>query len=74
MKEKFDALSKVAKLVITIASWLLTVLGFVGCGLVKEYASDMMWLNILLTCVGMFFSIVAVCATIYLLIYKEENK
>ena len=64
MTEKFLGLSKAVRWLIVLLTWLLTVAGFVGCLIIKEYALDLYWLEIILTCVGLFFCIVAICITI----------
>ena len=63
MQEKFLSLSNGARAAIVVLTWVLTVLGFVGCLILKEYA-EIAWLEIILTCIGMFFGIVAICLTI----------
>ena len=75
MSEKFLNLPRVIQSLIVALVWFLTIAGFVGCLLVKEYAAnDMYWLEILLTCVGMFFSVVGICLTIvYLTLKKDEQ-
>ena len=63
MQEKFLHLSKGVRFLIVCLLWLVTVVAFVGCLIIKHYVS-IYWLEILLTCIGMFFSIVAICITI----------
>lgn len=63
MQEKFLNLSKGVRFIIVALLWLVTVLGFVGCLIVKNYFS-IYWLEILLTCIGLFFCVVAICVTI----------
>ena len=63
MQEKFLNLSKSVRFIIVVLLWVATVVGFVGCVLVKNYYS-IYWLEILLTCVGLLFSVVAICVTI----------
>lgn len=70
MNEKFKNLSKPMKTILVVISWLITIVGFAGCLLVKHYNS-IMWLELLLTCLGMFFCIVAICVTIATII-KEQ--
>lgn len=72
MQEKFYSLSKGARAAIVILVWLLTVISLVGCLMAKEYA-ELPWLEILLTCVGMFFGVVAICLTIVNLSGKAKE-
>lgn len=72
MQEKFFNLSKGLRLVIVALTWLLTVVGFVGCLLIKQYA-ELPWLEILLTLVGMLFCVVAICLTIVQLTHNEKE-
>ena len=79
MQEKFLSLSKGLRWVIVLLSWLLTIAGFVGCLMVKQYA-ELPWLEIILTMFGMLLSVVAICITIIHLTSnqtedseKEEN-
>ena len=72
MQEKFFNLSKGLRLVIVALTWLLTVVGFVGCLLIKQYA-ELPWLEIILTLVGMLFCVVAICLTIVQLTNGEHK-
>ena len=72
MQEKFLSLSNGARAAIVVLTWVLTVLGFVGCLILKEYA-EIAWLEIILTCIGMFFGIVAICLTIVNFTSKEKE-
>ena len=72
MQEKFFNLSKGLRLVIVALTWLLTIVGFVGCLLIKQYA-ELPWLEILLTLVGMLFCVVAICLTIVQLTNGEHK-
>lgn len=72
MQEKFMNLSKPMQWLVVIVAWLITIVGFAGCLVVKHYNS-IMWLELLLTCLGMFFCIVAICLTIVLIVGKEEK-
>lgn len=72
MQEKFLSLSNGARAAIVVLTWVLTVLGFVGCLILKEYV-EIAWLEIILTCIGMFFGIVAICLTIVNLTGKEKE-
>ena len=72
MQEKFFNLSKGLRLVIVALTWLLTIVGFVGCLLIKQYA-ELPWLEILLTLVGMLFCVVAICLTIVQLTHNEKE-
>ena len=72
MQEKFFNLSKGLRWVIVVATWLLTVVGFVGCLMVKQYA-ELPWLEIILTLVGMLFCVVAICLTIVQLTHNEKE-
>ena len=72
MQEKFMNLSKPMQWLVVIVAWLITIVGFAGCLVVKHYNS-IMWLELLLTCLGMFFCIVAICLTIILIVGKEEK-
>lgn len=60
MQEKFLNLSKGIRFLIVVLLWLITIVAFVGCLLIKHYYS-IYWLEILLTCVGMLF-----CSSCYL--------
>ncbi len=73
MHEKFLNLPKGMRLLVLFAVYLITIGGFGGCLLVRYYAS-IMWLEIVLTCVGMFFSVVAICLTIYHIFSKDVKK
>ena len=70
MQEKFLNLSNGVRWLIVAATWLLTVVGFVGCLLVKQYA-ELPWLEIILTLVGMLFCVVAICISIIQLTSKD---
>ena len=72
MQEKFFNLSKGLRLVIVALTWLLTIVGFVGCLLIKQYA-ELPWLEILLTLVGMLFCVIAICLTIVQLTHNENE-
>lgn len=72
MQEKFFNLSKGLRLVIVALTWLLTIVGFVGCLLIKQYA-ELPWLEILLTLVGMLFCVIAICLTIVQLTHNEKE-
>ena len=72
MQEKFFNLSKGLRLVIVALSWLLTVVGFVGCLFIKQYA-ELPWLEILLKLVGMLFCVIAICLTIVQLTNNEKE-
>ena len=72
MQEKFLSLSNGARAAIVVLTWVLTVLGFVGCLILKEYA-EIAWLEIILTCIGMFFGVVAICLTIVNFTGKEKE-
>jgi F0F1-type ATP synthase assembly protein I len=72
MQEKFFNLSKGLRWVIVVATWLLTVVGFVGCLMVKQY-TELPWLEIILTLVGMLFCVVAICLTIVQLTNGEHK-
>ena len=72
MQEKFFKLSKGLRWVVVALTWLLTVVGFVGCLLIKQYA-ELPWLEILLTLVGMLFCVVAICLTIVQLTHNEKE-
>ena len=75
MSEKFLKLPKVVQTLIVLLSWVLTVISFVGCLIVKEYSmADLYWAEILLTCVGLLFSVVAVCFTILYLTFKKDEQ
>ena len=72
MQEKFFNLSKGLRWVIVVVAWLLTIVGFVGCLMIKQYA-ELPWLEIILTLVGMLFCVVAICITIMQLTFKDEK-
>ena len=63
MQEKFLSLSNGARTAIVVLTWVLTVIGFVSCLILKEYV-EIPWLEIILRCVVMFFGVVAICLTI----------
>lgn len=75
MQEKFIGLSKTLRWVIVLLSWVVTIGGFVGCLLIKQYA-ELPWLEIILTLLGMLFCVVAICLTIVQLTQpsKEAEK
>ena len=74
MQEKFKKLSKSMQWLVTIITWIITIVGFAGCLIVKHYNS-IMWLELILTCIGMFFCIIAICLTsVIVLGNEEENK
>lgn len=73
MQEKFMKLSVVVRWIIVVVSWLLTLGGFGGCLLAKYYA-ELPVLEIILTIVGMFLSVVAICLTIVQLTPPVEEK
>lgn len=66
MQEKFLNLSKAKKALIIVGVAILAIICFVGCVLVKTYLTAE-WLEILLTCVGMFLSVIAVCLLLMIL-------
>ena len=72
MQEKFLSLSNGARAAIVVLTWVLTVIGFVSCLILKEYV-EIPWLEIILTCVGMFFGVVAICLTIVNLTGKPKE-
>lgn len=73
MQEKFFNLPKGLRWVIVFVAWAVTVAGFVGCLLVKQY-TDLPWLEIILTFVGMLFCVVAICLTIVQLTHGNEQE
>ena len=48
------------------------MVGFVGCLMVKQY-TELPWLEIILTLVGMLFCVVAICLTIVQLTNGEHK-
>lgn len=75
MSEKFLKLPRAVQTLIVLLSWVVTVISFVGCLIVKEYSiTDLYWVEILLTCVGLLFSVVAVCLTILYLTFKKDEQ
>ena len=72
MQEKFLSLSNGARTAIVVLTWVLTVIGFVSCLILKEYV-EIPWLEIILTLVGMLFCVVAICITIMQLTFKDEK-
>lgn len=64
MQEKFLKLSKGLRFLILTIVWIITVGCLAGCTIIKNYF-DIMWLEIILTCIGMFTAVVAICLTIY---------
>ena len=76
MQEKFLKLPKGLRCLLLAITWIITVVSLAGCTLIKNYF-DMMWLEIILACVGMFFAVLAICLTIYQITAKEviaDNK
>ena len=75
MSEKFLNLSKGVKALIVAFSWLLTVVAFTGCILLKHYlGEDSYWVQVLLTLAGFFFCVAAICLTILYLTFPKEEK
>lgn len=72
MQEKFIGLSKALRWVIVLLSWVITIGGFVGCLLIKQYA-ELPWLEIILTLLGMLFCVAAICLTILQLTQPKEE-
>lgn len=72
MGEKFLNLSTTVRWIITALTWLLTVVGFLGCIIIKHYQS-MFIVEVILTCVGLFFCIVAICLTILMFTHKDNK-
>ena len=72
MQEKFFNLSKGLRWVIVLLTWVITIAGFVGCLIVKQYA-DLPWLEIILTMVGMLLCVVAICLTIVQLTHDSAE-
>lgn len=72
MEEKFGKFSKGTRVLIVILTWLFTVVGFGGCLLVKHFTDEAQWAEILLTGVGLFFCVLAVCLTISDLTIKAQ--
>ena len=72
MQEKFMGLSKALRWVIVLLSWVVTIGGFVGCLLIKQYA-ELPWLEIILTLLGMLFCVAAICLTILQLTQPQEE-
>ena len=70
MQEKFMNLAKPRQWLVVIVAWLFPIVGFAGWLIVK-HDNAIMWLELLLTCLGMFFCIVAICLTIVLIVGKE---
>ena len=73
MSEKFLAMPKVARAIVTVLMWVVTVASFAGCILVKEIGT-MLWLELVLTCVGMLFTVIAICLTIINLTGKNTQE
>lgn len=73
MQEKFIGLSKTLRWVIVLLSWVVTIGGFVGCLMIKQYA-DLPWLEIILTLLRMLFCVVSICLTIVHLTAKSEKE
>lgn len=73
MQEKFIGLSKTLRWVIVLLSWVVTIGGFVGCLMIKQYA-DLPWLEIILTLLGMLFCVVSICLTIVHVTAKPEKE
>ena len=70
MQEKFLKLPKGLRFLILTIVWIITVGCLAGCTLIKSYF-DIIWLEIILTCIGMFAAVVAICLTIYQVTAKE---
>lgn len=73
MEEKFINLPISVRWLLTALSWALTVVGFLGTIILKNYHSIFI-VEILLTCVGIFFCIVAICLTIFMFTHNKNNK
>ena len=75
MSEKFLKLSKGLQTTIVLLSWVLTVVSFVGCLLVKEYFSgELYFVEIIQTCIGLLFCVVSICLTILVLTLKKDEQ
>lgn len=75
MSEKFLNLSKGVKGLIVAIVWLITIISFTSCILLKHYIGEnSYWIQVLLTLAGLLFSVVAICLTILYLTFSEEEK
>ena len=73
MGEKFMKLSASIRWIITALTWLITAAGFLGSVILKHYHSIYI-VEVILTCVGLFFCILAICLTILMLTHKDNEK
>ena len=74
MSEKFLKLPRAVQTLILVFLWVITVACFVGCLIVKENTKlDLYWAEILLTCLGLFFSVSSVCLTILYFTFKKDE-
>lgn len=75
MSEKFLKLSKGVKGLIVAIVWLITIISFTSCILLKHYiGGNSYWIQVLLTLAGLLFSVIAICLTILYLTFSEEEK
>lgn len=72
MQEKFLKLPKGLRFLVLAITWIITVGCLAGCTIIKNYF-DIMWIEIILACVGMFFAVVAICLTIYQVTANEKT-
>ena len=72
MQERFLNLSNVVRWVIIAVSCLITVGAFLGVVLVQKYMTST-WLEVILTCIGMFFSIATICLLILQIFVKKSD-
>ena len=73
MEEKFLKLSSLVRWIIVFLLWAITVIALVGCLLVKKYLESYV-VEILLSCVGILFCVIAICFTIMQLTGKEKTE
>lgn len=75
MSEKFLNLPKGIKGLIVALIWLLTVIAFTSCIMLKHYmGEESYWIQVLLTLLGLFLSVAAICLTILYLTFSDEEK
>ena len=64
-------LPKGLRFLVLAVTWIITIGCLAGCTIIKNYF-DIMWLEIILACIGMFFAVVAICLTIYQVTANEK--
>ena len=72
MVEKFLSLSKGKQFIIVATSWLIMAGCFVGTMLLKQLENELLFAEIILTSVGMFFMVMAICLSALYILKKED--